>query len=542
MLVKCQSSGDIISLDTGQPLGEGGEGVIYRLDDKSDFAAKIYHLDRMNDERVGKLKAMLANAPADPMRDPKREKKHASIAWPVELVMSLDGNQDTIGFLMPLIRHARPISDYYDVETRHAQFPLFSYDSLCRTARNLASAVRALHRSDYVIGDVNESNILVTNDALVTLVDTDSFQVTDPIGGRVYRCPVGREMFTPPELHGKNFAEIDRAPVHDLFGIAVLFFQLLMEGQYPFAGVLRAGGNPPDHAEWLIRGYFPYGGHPLVAPPPGALSFETLHPSLQKLFRQCFVDGHTNPQRRPDSHTWYQALKQSEEALTTCARNSQHYYFKHCTHCPWCERARRFTEAGLPNWDPFPPLERAQEFAHYNYAAAQSSANSRWTAHSVPTPTTASIPTAAPATPSSFSASATTVTLGQAVTLQWSIPQAQTVWVTDQRGHSLFTGNASSGSVTIYPAKTTSYHIAASGVGVSLPSSITVSVTQVPQPVTLSQARLELQQATSLNAVRVGLRPTLWLNEIAVKLASQLRLRHYRPLDSYIKLRRLRVS
>lgn len=538
MQVKCQSSGNIISLDTSRPLGEGGEGVIYRLSDKSDFAAKIYHSDKMNAERLGKLEAMLANAPADPMR----EKRHASIAWPVELVRSLDGSQEVIGFLMPLIRNARPISDYYDVETRHAQSPLFSYDYLCRTARNLASAVRAIHRSDYVIGDVNESNILVTDDALVTLVDTDSFQVTDAAGGRVYRCPVGRDMFTPPELHGKNFAEIDRAQVHDLFGIAVLFFQLLMEGQYPFAGTLRTGGNPPNPAEWLVRGYFPYAGHPIVAPPPAALSFKTLDPSLQKLFRQCFVDGHTDPQQRPDSQSWYQALKQSEESLTTCEHNSQHLYFKHCTHCPWCERARLFTAKGLPGWDPFPPLERAQEFVHYNYAAAQTSANLRWTTSSVATPTPVSIPTGASTTPSSFSASVATVTLGQAVTLQWSVPQAQTVRVTNQRGQSLFKGNASSGSVTIYPAQTTSYHIAASGIGVSLPGSITVSVTPVPQPVTLSQASLELQQATALNAVRIGLRPVGWLNEITVKLAAQLRLRSYRPLNSYLKLRRLRLS
>src|SRR5438105_3869599 len=82
-------------------------------------------------------------------------------------------------------------------------------------ARNIAAAVHAVHSRGYVIGDVNESNILVTDTALATLVDTDSFQVRDPGSGVVYRCPVGKPEFTPPELQGASFGEIDRTPEHD---------------------------------------------------------------------------------------------------------------------------------------------------------------------------------------------------------------------------------------------------------------------------------------------------------------------------------------
>ncbi|MEA2176611.1 MAG: hypothetical protein QOD00_4203 [Blastocatellia bacterium] len=534
MDVKCSIGGKILSLDDSLRLGVGGEGVIYRLPDNTDRAAKIYHRDKMNAERVSKLKAMLANAPLDPMR----EQGHASIAWPVEPVNALDGNQEVIGFLMPLVQNAHPISDFYDVETRHAQFPLFSYQSLCRTARNLASAVWAIHDSGYVIGDVNESNIMVTHQTLVTLVDTDSFQVIDSTDGRVYRCPVGTELFTPPELHGKNFEEIDRSREHDLFGIAALFFQLLMEGTRPFAGSFHNPDETPYYVECLIKGYFPYGGHPLINPSPLAPPFEMLHPQLQKLFRQCFVDGHADPRQRPDAHTWYQALKASERALITCSRNQQHYYFKHYTHCPWCARAQHYTEQGLRDWDPFPPAERAGEFRQYDYAAAQSSARSHWSVPSSPTHGAASIPHAARPAPSSFSASATTIALGQGVTLNWTIPHAQTVRITDQSGRLIFAGSSPSGLVTDYPTKNKTYHIAASGVGVSLPNPVTISVEQVALPVALSEASLELHQPTSLKAVQGGLRAGLLLNELSVKLRSPLRLKQYLPLNSYVKLRR----
>jgi serine/threonine protein kinase len=538
MNFRCQPSGDILSIEDNLRLGVGGEGAIYRLPHKPELAAKIYHPGKMNAERASKLRAMLANAPHDPVQD----RGHASIAWPVELVTSLNGNEAVAGFLMPRLQSARPISDLYDVTERHARFPLFSYDYLCRTATNLASAVRAIHKSGYVIGDVNESNILVTEKAMVTLVDTDSFQVTEQAGGRVYRCPVGTDMFTPPELLGENFEQIDRSQEHDLFGLAVLIFQLLMEGTRPFAGTLRGVSDPPEYIERLARGYFPYGGNPMCEPQAVAPPFEMLHPRLQELFRRCFVEGHSDPRQRPDAETWYRALKKSEEALVVCSSNSQHHYFDHCAACPWCNRAERVSRAmKMPDWDPFPSREKAHAFVNINYAAGQSSANAQWSTVSIPAAGAAS-PGVAPPSPSSFSASANTVTLGQAVTLQWTIPHAQTVQIKDQSGRSLFAGNSSNGFVTVYPTKNKTYHITASGPGVVLPNPIVVSVTQAPQPVTLRQISLELNQTIPLKAAQVRLRACLPLNEVSIKLSSPLRLKRFVPLKSYFKLKRVSVD
>lgn len=529
---KCQPSGDMLSLDDSLRLGCGGEGTIYRLPHNLNLVAKIYHTQKMNAERASKLRAMLANAPDDPVR----ERGHASIAWPIELVTSLHGNQDIVGFLMPLLQNAHPIFVLYDVTERHVRFPFFTYKHLCRTATNLASAVRAIHRSGYVIGDVNESNILVTERALVTLVDTDSFQVTEQPSGRVYRCPVGSEFFTPPELLGKNFEEIDRSPEHDLFGLAVLFFQLLMEGTRPFAGILSGVPDPPDYFERIAKGYFPYAKNSRFKPSAMAPPFEMLHPRLQELFLQCFVDGHADPRQRPTATMWYHALKESEQELKVCSRNSQHRYFDHCRVCPWCERARRVSQR-RPNWDPFPSVDGASAATHYNYAVAQSSANSQQPSFSSPVTGQASVPT-----PASFSASATTVAFGQAATLQWTVPQAQSVWITNQSGRPIFAGNSASGFVTIYPTKTSTYHLTASGVGVSLPTPLTISVTQVPLPVALKQPYLKLHQPISLREVRGGLLAGISLKEIAVKLRSPSKLKSYLPLSNYTELKRVSVG
>ena len=176
-----------------------------------------------------------------------------------------------------------------------------STTATCTARRNLAAAVGALHLRGYVIGDVNESNTLVTESALVTLVDTDSFQVRDPQTGLVYRCPVGTPQFTPPELQNKTFAHVDRMPEHDAFGLAVLIFQLLMEGAHPYAGRYTGSGDPPPFEVRISLGHFPHGTRPRgpYRPMPAALPLGVLHPSLQELFERCFVDGHRDPQVRP---------------------------------------------------------------------------------------------------------------------------------------------------------------------------------------------------------------------------------------------------
>ncbi|OIP71251.1 MAG: hypothetical protein AUK48_12680 [Oscillatoriales cyanobacterium CG2_30_44_21] len=118
-------------------------------------------------------------------------------------------------------------------------------------ARKLARAVRSVHSRGYVIGDVNESNVLVADDAIVTLVDTDSFQVND--GTTIYRCTVGKPEYTPPELQGMSFRDVDRSVQHDLFGLGVLIYQLLMEGTHPFGGVFSGQGEAPELKDRIKR-------------------------------------------------------------------------------------------------------------------------------------------------------------------------------------------------------------------------------------------------------------------------------------------------
>jgi hypothetical protein len=344
MRLQRRSNGTPLVLTPENALGAGGEARIYAVPPGAQYAAKIYH--QSEPDRAQKLMAMLANPPDDPLAAQGK----LSIAWPLDLLQSADAEARFAGYLMPRVSEAQPLFHCYNPASRRRLYPTFDYLALHRVGRNLAAAVQALHSRGYVIGDVNESNILVSGSALVTLVDTDSFQVLDTRTGKTFRCPVGKPEYTPPELQGVPFAATDRRPEHDRFGLAVLLFQLLMEGAHPFAGIYQGRDDPPPYEQRIRAGHYPHGSRTTpYRPAPSALPINTLHPGVRQLFTRCFEDGLNHPAVRPEARTWQRVLLEAEEDLETCEVNRRHRYGSHLTDCPWCERARL-----LGGRDPFP--------------------------------------------------------------------------------------------------------------------------------------------------------------------------------------------
>ena len=134
----------------------------------------------------------------------------------------------------------------------------FTWQYLLRTAANLAQATDTLHQVGVVAGDFNESNVRVTHDARVTLLDCDSMQITDPATGQRFFCGVGRGEFTPPELLNADWKTTYRHPSSDLFALAVHAYQLLLEGEHPFRGTWLGAGEKPHEPQLARRGAWAY--------------------------------------------------------------------------------------------------------------------------------------------------------------------------------------------------------------------------------------------------------------------------------------------
>lgn len=324
-------------LTLGREIGRGGEATVYDLSRDPRMVAKIYHPARR--PPAEKLRLMVANPPDDPMG----RHRHTSIAWMTDLVQNERGQP--VGYLMPKIQGGIPIHKLYNPGDRRRQYPEFTWKSLHRVALNLAAVVASVHARGYVIGDLNESNILVHPNALVSLVDTDSFQVSSS-GGTLFRCPVGKPEYTAPELQGRQLASVTRTVDHDNFALGVLIFQLLMEGSHPF----RGSGDPPELTRRIRRGMFPYTlqRQSPFSPPPLSLPFQTLHPEIRQQFLRCFVEGHRSP-CRPTAPDWVATLRRVDTSFAQCSQNRKHFYINTQQQCPWCRRTRL-----LGGHDPFP--------------------------------------------------------------------------------------------------------------------------------------------------------------------------------------------
>ncbi|HUF39805.1 MAG TPA: hypothetical protein VMN57_14875 [Anaerolineales bacterium] len=310
-------------------IGRGGEASVHRVAGKPAILAKIY--TRPNPDREGKLAWMIANPPDDPTVGIG----HTSISWPLDLVYR-EGRFS--GYLMPHIRDAVPVLNVLHPRLRRHTFHQFTARHLHNTAYNIAAALGAIHERSYVVGDLNESNVLVSRSTLVTLIDTDSFQVQVPglFGSlRTHFCEVGKPEYLPPELQKAELEKTVRTPENDRFALAVLVFQLLMDGSHPFRARWVGTGEKPTLPERIERGMFPYrqGVGRYVEP---AVGIEMLHPLLVDLFKRCFILGHDSPPVRPQTGEWERVLSEVAGSLIAC-RNG-HFRSPHLDRCQECGR------------------------------------------------------------------------------------------------------------------------------------------------------------------------------------------------------------
>ena len=200
----------------GKELGAGGEGSVFDIRDNSSIVAKIYHPERRTSNVFKKLDLMIQYPP----RTEDAQGGHLYVAWPKHLVY--DSADNAIGFVMPRVNKKNSLFDYYIPSLRKKSAQHVNYTSLCKVAQSLAKSLDELHGRGYVVGDINESNAYIVEDDHVTLIDSDSFQVRDyqTTPSTIYRCIVGKPEYTPPELQGMSFRDIDRAPFHDRFALA----------------------------------------------------------------------------------------------------------------------------------------------------------------------------------------------------------------------------------------------------------------------------------------------------------------------------------
>ncbi|HEX3765751.1 MAG TPA: hypothetical protein VHW23_43945 [Kofleriaceae bacterium] len=316
----------------GALLRRGGEGAVFDVAGQPAVVAKLY-AHPPDQDKADKLRAMIASGTPTLTR---------VAAWPTKTLHDRP-NGKLCGFVMPKIVGYKEIHKLYGPAHRQREFADADWAFLVHAAANCAAAFETVHALKHLMGDVNPGNVLVSAQALVALIDCDSFQVESH--GRTFRCEVGVAEYTPPELHGVVFRDMTRTENHDRFGLAVLIFHLLFMGRHPFAGRYRGPDDMSlDRAIRECR--FPFslapGRRKGMEPPPLAPSIDILTTDLATLFERAFQDA--GQSIRPSAAEWHAALASLEQRLVDCRRDRMHKHASHLPRCPWC----RF-EDGTPS-------------------------------------------------------------------------------------------------------------------------------------------------------------------------------------------------
>jgi DNA-binding helix-hairpin-helix protein with protein kinase domain len=312
------------AIKLGALLGEGGEGKVFEVADDPRLAFKQYHRPLAGAERA-KIEALIDMAP---------ENVGDFAAWPLRTVKDPMGR--VTGIVMPRIRDAREINVLYSPKARRHVFPSADWRFLIQAALNAAGAFANVHALGCVIGDVNQSSVLVRRNAQVVLIDCDSYQVKTPHA--VHLCDVGVPIFTAPELQDEPLDKIERTPNHDAFGLAVLIFHLLFMGRHPFAGRPHESGDLP--IEKAIQQYrFAFSADRArvrLDPPPHTLALSALPAEIASMFERAFAPAGAQPQARPSPVEWHGALTALASRLERCTQEPSHLFAPEAGACPWC--------------------------------------------------------------------------------------------------------------------------------------------------------------------------------------------------------------
>lgn len=290
-------------------IGDGGEGLIFAVPGRPNLVAKIF--TKIEPDSEPKIRAMCGqNAP------------HPNMAWPE--VPLFDNRRQFVGFLMTRFFDVVQMHEYFT--TTGKDYPVWreAFDM----ARQIAEMVSDIHAGGFVVGDLNERNILVSEKKRAVLVDCDSMQMN--LAGTQYLCHVGRPEYLAPELQDGALRGVLREPHSDNWSLAVLIGQLLFLGRNPFyggSGNTQPADNVREGRTWL----FDYKLAPTGAPDPQAI----LSSEMLALFQRAFVSGLHVPSLRPSAMEWARAMRQGYAQIQTCSQNGRHDFLKGQS-CYWC--------------------------------------------------------------------------------------------------------------------------------------------------------------------------------------------------------------
>lgn len=289
-------------LSENDKIGEGATAFVYKIFfQNKQWAAKIYKSGVIIN--VAKIQAMLDNQPIN-MIETLDGEDFVQFAWVKYAIR--DNSRNIIGFIMSYISHEDTYSldIFFDPVLSKRLGPKELALSLrIQLAINLCELIQSLHANKNYFIDIKPQNIRVyKKNHKVVLLDCDGYSINNPLGSpKRFKADLISSDYISPEVISKNLKPSDLGLQQDLYGLAVILFQLLNRGTHPFQGIISDDSiSATTNDERASLGLYAYGlnKNSRVSPRP-----QSLHELFLNETRALF-DKSFETQRRTTLRTW----------------------------------------------------------------------------------------------------------------------------------------------------------------------------------------------------------------------------------------------
>jgi hypothetical protein len=306
-------NGKKVRIDPSNVLGKGGEADIYRV---GNVALKIYKTAQHPD-----FQGMPSEQQAATERIRLHQKKLKDIPknLPSELLtpidLALDSQGKVVGYTMRLLDKGEVLMRYSEKSYRAAGI---SNDTVNTLFMKLHGAMFKAHNVDFVFGDHNDLNIIITKGDTVNICDVDAGQFGN------YLCSMFTNRFVDPLLCGIAGNSMVLQKPHnkesDWYAFCVMLFQsLLYVG--PYGGIYK----PAKSSDRVAQGIRPSKritvfNKEVVYPKP-ATHYKVLPDDLLQHFFKVFEKDFRNgfPQKLIENIRWTKCTAcGTEHARPTC--------------------------------------------------------------------------------------------------------------------------------------------------------------------------------------------------------------------------------
>jgi hypothetical protein len=326
-------------LDVGPNPRVGGEADVY-FSTNGKFAVKVYRgVPTEREQSLEQVMHLFRSLKPDEER---------FILPPLALVQSIDKRR-CVGFVM------RRVPDSFREVAEYVMNPRMAAEQFrqgrnwvdyFRVARSIANSLVVLHGKGCAHSDIHYSNFLAdlaTGDAV--MLEVDGVVVPGFLPPNV----AGMAGFMAPEIlvtHQKPNERTDRHSLAVLL-MHVLLYRNVMQPLIEYSNDLEES----ERLGWGEKALFSEDakdrrhrprnlGVPLFSR--GCLSYRILPLMMQHLVERAFIAGLHDPDRRPSSREWEQALACALDELYACSKCRQYYPYPHWLsevgrrRCPFC--------------------------------------------------------------------------------------------------------------------------------------------------------------------------------------------------------------